>query len=140
MNPAQRHAWLSTQEALSSKDVSKQKKCMAMILRLKLSQREFQRRMRQLYDTDPVEGPEAVAWGLRIMATLCEPGPDRIFLLRFIYILEWGGQSASPRAENSLRGTGAAGGEPFSVCMYVCLSVRKPPFFCSRFLNENHNM
>ena len=52
-----------------------------MILRLKLTQKEFQRRMRQLYDTDSVEGPEAIAWGLQIMATLCEPGPGRIFLL-----------------------------------------------------------
>ena len=72
---------MSTQQALFSKDVSKQKRCMALLLRLKLTQKEFQRRMRQLYDTDSVQGPEAVAWGLQIMATMCEPGPDRIFLL-----------------------------------------------------------
>ena len=54
---------------------------MAIILRIKLSEKEFERRMRQLYNTDPVDGPEAIAWGLQIMATLSEPGPGRNFLL-----------------------------------------------------------
>ena len=43
--------------------------------------------------------------------------PPTPITVRWLISLEWGGQSASPRAENSLRGTGAAGGQPFSVCM-----------------------
>ena len=65
------------------KEVSKQRKCMALLLRLlpAIQKKEFERRMRQLYATDSVAGPEAVAWGLRMMATKCEPGEQRRFFL-----------------------------------------------------------
>ena len=56
---------------------------MAILLRLlpTIQKKEFERRMRQLYATDSVEGPEAVVWGLRMMATKCEPGEQRRFFL-----------------------------------------------------------
>ena len=75
--------WPSIQEVFYSKDASKQKKCMALILRLlpTIQKKEFERRMRQLYNTDSVEGPEAVAWGMHIMAMKCESGTQRNFFL-----------------------------------------------------------
>ena len=64
------------------KEVSKQRKCMAIILQLlpNIQKKEFERRMRQLYATDSVEGPEAVAWGLKILASKCEGKHRRFFL------------------------------------------------------------
>ena len=66
----------------SDKPVSKQRKCMAIILQLlpNIQKKEFERRMRQLYATDSVEGPEAVAWGLKILASKCEGKHRRFFL------------------------------------------------------------
>ena len=76
-------AWRSIQEVCLSKDAGKHKKCMALILRLlpQMPQSEWERRCRQLYRTHSVEGPEAVAWGLKLMATIHPPGKDRITIL-----------------------------------------------------------
>ena len=56
---------------------------MALLIRLlpTIQKKEFERRMRQLYMTDSVEGPEAVAWGLHILAMKCESGTHRNFFL-----------------------------------------------------------
>ena len=56
------------------------KKCMAIILRLlpQLSPGEWERRCKQLYRTDQVEGPEAIAWGLKLMAEQMPAGAARI--------------------------------------------------------------
>ena len=82
-NSSDKIIWSSILEVCLSKDASKQKRCMAILLRLlpTIQKKEFERRMRQLYATDSMEGPEAVAWGLRMMATKCEPGEQRIFFL-----------------------------------------------------------
>ena len=54
-----------------------------MILRLlpQLSQSEWTKRCSQLYRTDSVLGPEAVAWGLEMMAMIHPPGKDRVTIL-----------------------------------------------------------
>ena len=76
-------AWRSIQEVLSSKDAGKHKKCMAIIVRLlpRIPQKEWEKRCKQLYRTDSVKGPEAVAWGLKHLAAIHPPGKDRIFVL-----------------------------------------------------------
>ena len=47
----------------------------------KITQKQFERRIRQLYMTHQVEGPQAIAWGLRTMGEICPPGKDRMFYL-----------------------------------------------------------
>ena len=47
----------------------------------RLDQRTFEKRTRALYESDCVEGPRAVAWGMRMLATQCEPGEGRSFFL-----------------------------------------------------------
>ena len=76
-------AWQSIREVLCSKDADKHKRCMAMILRLmpQISQSEWTKRCAQLYRTNSVQGPEAVAWGLRMMAMIHPPGKDRVTIL-----------------------------------------------------------
>ena len=76
-------AWQLIHQAYFSKDCSKQKRCMAMILRLlpQLSQSEWTKRCSQLYRTDSVDGPEAVAWGLEMMGMIHPPGKDRVTIL-----------------------------------------------------------
>ena len=76
-------AWQLIREVLCSKDADKHKRCMAMILRLmpQISQSEWTKRCAQLYRTDSVQGPEAVAWGLRMMAIIHPPGKDRVKIL-----------------------------------------------------------
>ena len=83
INSSDKIIWSSILEVCLSKDASKQRRCMAILLRLlpTIQKKEFARRMRQLYATDSVDGPEAVAWGLRMMATKCEPGEQRRFFL-----------------------------------------------------------
>ena len=79
----ERLAWRSIDQVLCSKDSNKQKRCMALILRWlpRLNQTEFERRCKQLYRTDSVEGPAALAWGLQQMATMQPPGKDRNMIL-----------------------------------------------------------
>ena len=76
-------AWQLIREVLCLKDADKHKRCMAMILRLmpQISQSEWAKRCAQLYRTDSVQGPEAVAWGLRMMAMIHPPGKDRRIIL-----------------------------------------------------------
>ena len=76
-------AWRSIQAVCLSKDAGKHKKCMALILRLlpQMPQSEFEKRCKQLYKTHSVDGPEAVAWGLKLMASIHPPGKDRITIL-----------------------------------------------------------
>ena len=54
-----------------------------MILRLlpQLSQSEWTKRCSQLYKTDSILGPEAVGWGLEMMAMIHPPGKDRVTIL-----------------------------------------------------------
>ena len=47
----------------------------------KINQKHFSRRIRQLYNLDPILGPQAVAWGLRAMVEITPPGKDRRFYL-----------------------------------------------------------
>ena len=42
-----------------------------------LSQSEWNQRCARLYASDSVYGPEAIAWGLQILATVNPPGIDR---------------------------------------------------------------
>ena len=81
-NSSDKIIWSSILEVCLSKDASKQRRCMAILLRLlpTIQKKEFARRMRQLYATDSVEGPEAVAWGLKILASKCEGKHRRFFL------------------------------------------------------------
>ncbi len=67
----------------AERKATKQKRCMELLLRLlpKLTRHQFEYRLRQLYFTDSVDGPEAVAWGLQVMANRSPPGPDRRFFL-----------------------------------------------------------
>ena len=46
-----------------------------------LDQKQFTRRIRKLYGTCSIEGPRAVAWGLRKMGEISPPGSDRRFYL-----------------------------------------------------------
>ena len=72
-------AWRSIHQAYCSKDVPKQTRCMAIILKhiTQLTESQFQKRCRQLYATDSVEGPEAIAWGFQMMATMMPAGSER---------------------------------------------------------------
>ncbi len=65
-------AWTRKQQGLwrliqvvFSKDASKQRRCMALLLLQlhKLTQNQFERRLKQLYQTNSIEGPRSVAWG-----------------------------------------------------------------------------
>ena len=84
--------WQSIHRTFFSKDVVKQRRLMAMILRQldRMSQEEFRRRCSQLYMTDSVEGPEAVAWGLQMIATLTPAGKDRNTVLEQMDIVRNG--------------------------------------------------
>ena len=76
-------AWQSIQEVVSSKDASKQKRIMALLL-LQLhtmKKEEFERKMAAVYSSDAVSGPLAIAFAMRVMATRCPPGKDRNFFL-----------------------------------------------------------
>ena len=48
----------------------------------RLDQRTFEKRTRAIYESDSVQGPRAVAWGMRMLATTCEPGEGRDFFLQ----------------------------------------------------------
>ena len=52
-----------------------------ILLTTQLTPSEFQRRCRQLYATDSVEGAEAVAWGLQQIATMTPAGKERNMIL-----------------------------------------------------------
>ena len=60
-------------------NANKQKRLMAMILNQlpQLSQSEWNRRCERLYASDSILGPEAVAWGLELIARVTPPGIDR---------------------------------------------------------------
>ena len=76
-------AWSSISEALSSKESSSQKKCMALLLKtiLHIPKEIFERRMKNIYTSDPVLGAEACSWGMRVMSWTVPPGKDRDFFL-----------------------------------------------------------
>ena len=76
-------AWSSIQQALSCKESSSQKKCMALLLRMMLHipQETFERRMKGIYNSHSVDGPEAISWGLLVMSWQTPPGKDRKFFL-----------------------------------------------------------
>ena len=65
------------------KNASKQKRIMAMIIGLlpRLEQSEWSRRCAHIYASDAIKGPEAMAWGLNIIAALNPPGMDRNVVL-----------------------------------------------------------
>ena len=54
---------------------------MALLLLQLTEQKTFERRTRAIYESDSVQGPRAVAWGMRMLATRCEPGEGRDFFL-----------------------------------------------------------
>ena len=76
-------AWQSIQEVVSSKDASKQKRIMALLLTQlhSMTKEQFERRMAAVYASDAVSGPQAIAFAMRLMATRCPPGKDRNFFL-----------------------------------------------------------
>ena len=76
-------AWSSIVEVAFSKDVSKQVRLMALLLTQlpNLKKDEFEKRMKAVYQSESVSGPQAIAWSMKVMATRCEPGPHRNFFL-----------------------------------------------------------
>ncbi len=60
------------------------KRWMELLLRLlsKLSHYQFELRLRQLYFTDSVDGPEAVARGLQQLPSHTPPGEDSRFFFQ----------------------------------------------------------
>ena len=76
-------AWQSIQEVVSSKDASKQKRIMALLLTQlhSMTKEQFERRMAAVYASDAVSGPHAIAFAMKLMATRCPPGKDRNFFL-----------------------------------------------------------
>ena len=46
---------------------------MALLLLQLTDQKTFERRTRAIYESDSVQGPRAVAWGMRMLATSCGP-------------------------------------------------------------------
>ena len=70
-------------EVLLDRNANKQKRLMAMILNQlpQLSQSEWNRRCERLYASDSILGPEAVAWGLELIARVNPPGMDRNIVL-----------------------------------------------------------
>ena len=77
-------AWRSILEVSSSKDASSQQRLAALLLRrfTTIDQKTFERRLRAIYDSDSIQGPLAVGWAMRMMATQCEPGNDRDFFVK----------------------------------------------------------
>ena len=77
----QRLQWSLIRQVASSKDAKPHKRCMALLLLQlhKLNQKQFERRLRQLYLTHQVEGPQAVAWGLQKMGEMAPAGKGRRF-------------------------------------------------------------
>ena len=75
--------WRSIRHTAFSKDAEQHRRCMALLLLQlhKINQKQFERRIRQLYGLDSILGPQAVAWGLRTMGDITPPGEDRRFYL-----------------------------------------------------------
>ena len=76
-------AWLSIQQVAFSKDASKQVRLMALLLTQlhNLKREDFEKRMKAVYLSESVLGPQAISWCMKVMATRCEPGPQRNFFL-----------------------------------------------------------
>jgi len=83
LNSGEKLAWSSIVEVAFSKDASKQVRLMALLLTQlpNLKKDEFEKRMKAVYLSESVLGPQAIAWSMRVMATRCEPGPQRNFFL-----------------------------------------------------------
>jgi hypothetical protein len=66
-----------------SKTETRQKRLMALLLcRIKkLNKKQFYKQLKSIYESESIEGPLAVAWGMNMMAIQTEPGQDRIFFL-----------------------------------------------------------
>ncbi len=66
-------------EVLLDRNANKQKRLMATILNQlpQLSQSEWNRRCERLYASDSILGPEAVAWGLELIARVTPLGIER---------------------------------------------------------------
>ena len=86
MEPWTRHQktqWQLIRQVAFSKDAEQHRRCMALLLLQlhKINQKQFTRRCRQLYNLDPILGPQAVAWGLRTMGEITPAGKERRFYL-----------------------------------------------------------
>ena len=83
LSSGEKLAWRQIVHAGVSKNEPKEKRLMALLLLQfpRLDQRSFEKRTRAIYESDSVQGPRAVAWGMRMMATQCEPGEGRSFFL-----------------------------------------------------------
>ena len=83
MNSGEKVAWWSIQQVAFSKDVSKQKRLMALLLMQlpNLKKEDFEKRMKAVYLSESVLGPQSIAYAMKVMATRCEPGKDRNFFL-----------------------------------------------------------
>ena len=82
-NSGDKVAWSSIVQVAFSKDASKQKRLMALLLMQlhNLKKEDFEKRMKAVYLSDAVLGPRAIAWSMKVMATRCEPGHHRNFFL-----------------------------------------------------------
>ena len=76
-------AWRQITQTGAAKDQPKEKRLMALLLLQfpRMDQRSFEKRTRAIYESDSVQGPRAVAWGMRMLATSCEPDEGREFFL-----------------------------------------------------------
>ena len=83
LSSGEKLAWRQIVHPGASKNEPKEKRIMALLLMQfsRLDEKTFKRRTQALYESDSVEGPRAVAWGMRMLATQCEPGTDRHFFL-----------------------------------------------------------
>ena len=96
-------AWRSILEVSSSKDASSQQRLAALLLRrfTTMDQKTFERRLSAIYNSDSIQGPLAVGWAMRMMATQCEPGNDRDF---FVKQMEMCKEDAATGCEQEVQG------------------------------------
>ena len=122
-NSSKKLVWQLIQEQLSCADAkthSKEKRCMALILTLlfrgKLTEASLHKRMKQLYFTG-IEGMEAVAWGMQMLATL-EQGKERRWFLE---------QMDAARNQAAVMKKIRKGWMAYGMTPYEVLSHRVPP-------------
>jgi hypothetical protein len=72
------------------RDEGREKRVMALLLcRInKLDKKSFNRQIKGLYESHSINGPLAVGWGMKMMATQSEPGEGRDFFLGEMYKCE----------------------------------------------------
>ena len=75
--------WRSIRSVCFCKECSAEQRCMALMLLQthKMTQKQFHNRLKTIYLASSIQGPQAVAWGLRMLAQGTPAGKDRRFFL-----------------------------------------------------------